>query len=70
MIISKMKTILRFFAAFVIAAAAVACVKNELTGDPELRLSQTEVALSSDGTLRTVVYELVNMGSDKQISVA
>ena len=70
MIISKMKTMLRFFAAFVIAAAAVACVENELAGDPELRLSQTEVALSSDGTLRTVVYELVNMGSDKQISVA
>ena len=70
MIISKMKTVLRYIAAFVLAAAVVACVKNEPTGDPEIRLSQTEVTLSSDGTLKKVVYELVNLASDNEISVA
>ena len=70
MIISKMKTLMRYFAAFVLAAAVVACAKNEPAGDPEIRLSQTEVALSSDGTLKKVVYELVNIGSDKEISVS
>ena len=70
MIISKMKTVLRYIAAFVLAAAVVACVKNEPTGDPEIRLSQTEVTLSSDGTLKKVVYELVNFASDNEISVA
>ena len=70
MIISKMKTVLRYIAALILAAAAVACVKNEPVGDPEIRLSQTEVVLSSDGTLKKVVYELVNLSSDKEISVA
>ena len=65
-----MKTFMRYFAAFVLAAAVVACAKNEPAGDPEIRLSQTEVALSSDGTLKKVVYELVNIGSDKEISVS
>ena len=70
MIISNMKTVLRYIAALILAAAAVACVKNEPLGDPEIRLSQTEVVLSSDGTLKKVVYELVNLSSDKEISVA
>jgi hypothetical protein len=65
-----MKTVLRYIAAFVLAAAVVACVKNEPTGDPEIRLSQTEVTLSSDGTLKKVVYELVNIATDKEISVS
>ena len=70
MIISNMKTVLRYVAALILAAAAVACVKNEPLGDPEIRLSQTEVVLSSDGTLKKVVYELVNLSSEKEISVA
>ena len=64
-----MKTVLRYIAALILAAAAVACVKNEPLGDPEIRLSQTEVVLSSDGTLKKVVYELVNLSSEKEISV-
>lgn len=70
MIISNMKTVLRYIAALILAAAAVACVKNEPLGDPEIRLSQTEVVLSSDGTLKKVVYELVNLSSEREISVA
>ena len=65
-----MKTVLRYIAALILAAAAVACVKNEPLGDPEIRLSQTEVVLSSDGTLKKVVYELVNLSSEREISVA
>lgn len=69
MIISNMKTVLRYIAALILAAAAVACVKNEPVGDPEIRVSQTEVTLSSDGTLKKVVYELVNVSSENEVSV-
>ena len=69
MIISNMKTVLRYIAALILAASAVACVKNEPVGDPEIRVSQTEVTLSSDGTLKKVVYELVNVSSENEVSV-
>ena len=69
MITSKMKRILNYIAALFVAAVAVACVKQEQVGDPELRLSDTEVRLSADGTLRKVVYELVNVDQGAEISV-
>ena len=63
-----MNRIVKYIAAAAAALVALACVQEDLDKDPAVSLSSYELALSSDGAMQKIVYEVANATSEKSVS--
>ena len=70
MSISNMKKILSYITAAVFAFMAVACVEEGAQLTPALNLSTDKVALSAEGTMQKIVYEVQNVAEPKELFVS
>ena len=63
-----MNRIVKYIAEAAAALVALACVQEDLDKDPAVSLSSYELALSSDGAMQKIVYEVANAASEKSVS--